>query len=107
MAGLPKVYLFWYTFAVSYYEQIYDEAIGNNGLITTRRARELGIPAVELVKLRERGKSVVRTADLRAAFCLSQVPALAAESGEGQKLGFFVQCCARGASSLSYRGRSH
>ena len=33
-ADLPKVYLFWYTFAVSYYEQIYDEAIGNNGLIT-------------------------------------------------------------------------
>lgn len=56
MTDLPKVYRFWYTFAVSYYGQIYDEAIGNNGLITTRRARELGIPAVELVKLRERGK---------------------------------------------------
>ena len=41
---------------MSYYEQIYDEAIGNNGLITTRQAAELGIPAVELVKLCHRGK---------------------------------------------------
>jgi len=41
---------------VSYYEQIYDEAIGNNGLITTRHAAEMDIPAVELVKLCHRGK---------------------------------------------------
>ena len=53
---LSKLYHLWYTIGVSYYEQIYDEAIGNNGLITTRQAAELGIPAVELVKLCHRGK---------------------------------------------------
>jgi len=41
---------------MSYYEQIFEEAIGNNGLITTREAVEMGIPAVELVKLCHRGK---------------------------------------------------
>lgn len=41
---------------MSYYEQIYDEAIGNNGLITTRQAVGMDIPAVELVKLCHRGK---------------------------------------------------
>ena len=40
------------------YEQIYDEAIGNNGLITVRRAREMGIPAIALVKLCHRGRLV-------------------------------------------------
>jgi len=53
---LPKLYHFWYIIAVTYYEQIYDEAIGNNGLITTRQAAEIGIPAVEVVKLCHRGK---------------------------------------------------
>ena len=41
---------------MSYYEQIYDEAIGCNGLITTRQATDMGIPALELVKLCHRGK---------------------------------------------------
>ena len=38
------------------YEQIYDESIGNNGIITARHAREMGIPAIALVKLCSRGK---------------------------------------------------
>ena len=41
---------------VTTYEQIYDEAIGNNGIITARHARKLGIPAIALVKLCKRGR---------------------------------------------------
>lgn len=41
---------------MSYYEQIYDEAIGKNGIITSQQALKLGIPSVELVKLARRGK---------------------------------------------------
>lgn len=41
---------------MSYYEDIYDETIGNNGLITSSQAKRMGIPAVELVKLARRGK---------------------------------------------------
>lgn len=53
---LPKLYRFWYTSAVSYYEQIYEESIGNNGIISSRQAAEVGIPPIELVKLCHRGK---------------------------------------------------
>ena len=38
------------------YEKIYDESIGNNGIITVRHAKEMGIPAIALVKLCKRGK---------------------------------------------------
>ena len=38
------------------YDQIYDESIGNNGIITTRHARKMGISAITLVKLCSRGK---------------------------------------------------
>ena len=31
------------------YEKIYDESIGNNGIITVRHAKEMGIPAIALV----------------------------------------------------------
>ena len=41
---------------VTTYEQIYDEAIGNNGIITARHAKELGIPAIALVKLCKQGR---------------------------------------------------
>ncbi|MCQ2392552.1 MAG: type IV toxin-antitoxin system AbiEi family antitoxin domain-containing protein [Kiritimatiellae bacterium] len=41
---------------MSYYDQIYDETIGNNGIITSRQAIGMGIPAIELVKLCHRGK---------------------------------------------------
>lgn len=41
---------------MSYYEQIYEEVIGNNGIISSRQAAEIGIPPIELVKLCRRGK---------------------------------------------------
>ena len=41
---------------MTYYEQIFNESIGKNGIITSRRAEELGIPAIELIKLCHRGK---------------------------------------------------
>lgn len=53
---LPTVYHFWYTFGVTYYNQIFDEAIGNYGIVTSSRAREIGIPVIELAKLAMRGR---------------------------------------------------
>lgn len=41
---------------MSAYEVIYEDAIGRYGLISTARARELGIPALQLVKLARRGR---------------------------------------------------
>ena len=38
------------------YERIFDEAIGNYGLMTTAEARRIGVPPVELVKLARRGR---------------------------------------------------
>lgn len=38
------------------YDIIYDEAIGNFGLITTRQAKELGISCESMVKLAQRGR---------------------------------------------------
>ena len=40
------------------YEKIYDEAIGSNGIITSRQAKDMGIPAIALVKLCNRGRLV-------------------------------------------------
>ena len=36
---------------MTYYDQIFDEAVGNYGLISSSKAKEMGIPAIELVKL--------------------------------------------------------
>lgn len=41
---------------MSYYDDIFDEAIGNYGLISSSRAAELGVPVRELVKIAHRGK---------------------------------------------------
>ena len=38
------------------YEKIYDESIGNYGLITSARASELGISNMALVLLAQRGR---------------------------------------------------
>ena len=38
------------------YKQLFEEAIGNYGIVTTKRAREMGIPIIELVKLAHRGR---------------------------------------------------
>ena len=53
---LPTIYRKWYTIGVTYYDQIFDEAIGNYGLISSSKAKEIGIPAIELVKLAKRGR---------------------------------------------------
>ena len=41
---------------MTYYNQIFEEAIGNYGIISSARAREIGIPPIELVKLARRGR---------------------------------------------------
>ena len=51
-----KYAIFGILLPVTTYEQIYDESIGNNGIITARHAKDLGIPAIALVKLCKRGK---------------------------------------------------
>ena len=41
---------------MSYYDEIYEYTADNYGIITTAKAREMGIPNVELVKLAHRGR---------------------------------------------------
>jgi predicted transcriptional regulator of viral defense system len=41
---------------MSYYDDIYESAVDNYYLITTREARRIGVPPVELAKLAKRGK---------------------------------------------------
>ena len=41
---------------MTYYDRIFEEAIGNYGLITSSQAKAIGIPSVELVKLAQRGR---------------------------------------------------
>ena len=41
---------------MSYYDDIYEIAVDNHGLISTQAARDAGIPSVELPKLAQRGK---------------------------------------------------
>ena len=41
---------------MTYYDDIYEEACDNFGLITVARAREIGVPKSEVVKLHARGK---------------------------------------------------
>jgi predicted transcriptional regulator of viral defense system len=40
------------------YEEIYEHAADNYGLITSAEAKDMGIPAIELVKLAHRGRLV-------------------------------------------------
>ena len=41
---------------MTYYGRIFEEAIGNYGIITSAQAKALGVPAIELVKLARRGR---------------------------------------------------
>jgi len=41
---------------MTYYDEIYDEAVDSNGLITTARARTMGISKDDLTKMARRGK---------------------------------------------------
>ena len=43
---------------MTYYNRIFEEAIGNYGLITSSQAKAIGIPPVELVKLAKRGRLI-------------------------------------------------
>jgi hypothetical protein len=55
--AVAKVYRLWYTFAtMTNYDIIYEYAADNYGLITSSKAKALGIPNVELVKLAHRGR---------------------------------------------------
>lgn len=46
----------WYPFDMTYYDEIFEEAADNYGLITTAKARQMGIGKQELSKLSARGK---------------------------------------------------
>lgn len=41
---------------MSYYDEIYEIAVDNHGLVSTQAARDAGVPSVELPKLAQRGK---------------------------------------------------
>ena len=41
---------------MTYYDQIYEIAIDNHCLITTKQAVEVGVPGIELAKLAHRGR---------------------------------------------------
>lgn len=41
---------------MTYYNQIFNEAVGNYGIISSAKAKEIGIPIVELAKLAKRGR---------------------------------------------------
>lgn len=53
---MAKRYQKWYSFAMTYYDQIYEKAVDNYYLISTQDAADAGIPPVELAKLAHRGK---------------------------------------------------
>jgi predicted transcriptional regulator of viral defense system len=53
---MTKGYRKWYPFVMAYYDDIYEVASENFGLITTTQAREMGISKDELGKLHLRGK---------------------------------------------------
>lgn len=53
---MPILYRFWYIFAMTYYDDIYERAVDDYYLISSAEASEMGIPAIELVKLAKRGK---------------------------------------------------
>lgn len=54
--NVAKVYQFWYTFVMNNYNTIYEHAVDNYGIITSKEASTLGIPNIELVKLAHRGR---------------------------------------------------
>jgi predicted transcriptional regulator of viral defense system len=56
ISSLAKVYRKRYTFVMSYYDDIYEYAANNYGLITSADAKGIGVPNVELVKLAGRGR---------------------------------------------------
>lgn len=53
---MANLYHNWYTFAMTYYDQIFEIAADNYYLVSSRDAAEAGIPSIELVKLAHRGK---------------------------------------------------
>lgn len=53
---MSKLYRKWYSFDMSYYDDIYEAAVDRHYLFTTADARTLGIPGIELVKLARRGR---------------------------------------------------
>lgn len=53
---MAKVYCFRYSIAMTYYDDIYELAVDNHYLITSKEAEKAGVPKVELVKLARRGK---------------------------------------------------
>jgi predicted transcriptional regulator of viral defense system len=53
---MAQHYQKWYYCAMVYYDDIYEFAVDNRYLITTEDAKEIGVPAVELAKLANRGK---------------------------------------------------
>lgn len=40
---VAKLYRFWFTFAMTYYDRIFEEAIGNYGLITSSQDEVLSV----------------------------------------------------------------
>jgi len=56
MQIMSKGYRKWYPFDMTYYDDIFEVASDNFGLITTAQAREMGIGKQELSKLAARGK---------------------------------------------------
>lgn len=53
---MAQQYRKWYSCAMSYYDDIYEHAVDNYYLISTRDAMRMGVPSVELAKLAHRGK---------------------------------------------------
>lgn len=53
---MAEQYQKWYSFAMTYYDDIYERAVDNYYLITTADARDIGVPAIELAKLAKRGR---------------------------------------------------
>ena len=54
--GLTLLCHSWHIFGMSAYDAIYDEAIGQFGLISTAQARRIGVSPLQLVKLARRGR---------------------------------------------------
>lgn len=53
---MAQQYRKWYCCAMTYYDDIYEHAVDNYYLISTRDAKQIGVPSVELAKLAQRGK---------------------------------------------------
>jgi len=52
------LYRKWYTLAMSYYDDIYEVAADDYGLVSSATAQKMGVPAIELVKLAKRGRLI-------------------------------------------------